>query len=92
MLTKKERSNVIKSIEDMRFDVMMQQVETNLKKHGGLLSEEILEALLRDKDLLRSLIVYHRTTFIALYDRFGKGKEKFLHFQVSNVVFFFLSR
>ena len=84
MLTKKEVDTVTKSISDISIDSMMQQVETNIKVECDQLSDEmrILEFLLHDKDLLRSLVLYHHTTFVTLYNQFNKGKEKFLHFQV----------
>lgn len=84
MLKKSEIEQISKLITDIPRDLMMQHVGNSLKEQLNCKDDlpEILDALLRDTSLLQSIIEYHQTTFVTLYKKFCKGKEKYLHFQV----------
>lgn len=43
---------------------------------------EIVAAFLADTQLFQSLLHHHVNTFIELYERDSKGKEKYLNFQI----------
>ena len=85
MLNKAERAKIIKSIKSMAKSNILKQLESYFDKEiksRDLGLSNIIQMLLREKDLLSSLIEYHQTIFINLYHECSTGKEKYLRFQL----------
>ena len=82
MLNKQQRKKVTDSIRSMPLNMFVQHVEGKLKELSEPILREILNGLLQNKQLLTSLVEYHRTTFTNLYVKHSTGKEKYLHFQL----------
>lgn len=84
-LNKDERSKITRSIEGMGISDALKQVEASFKeevKNRDLGLTDIISDFLEKKDLLRSLIECHRATFVDLYNKCSKIKEKYLRFQL----------
>ena len=80
MLNKAERAKIIKSIKSMAKSNILKQLESYFDKEiksRDLGLSNIIQMLLREKDLLSSLIEYHQTIFINLYHECSTGKEKY---------------
>ena len=75
MLNKKERSQIVTSIK--KCPILEEVTENFLKSESPIFKE-----LVSQKEILTSLIEFHRQTFINLYEGNGTGKDKYISFQL----------
>ena len=99
MLTKSERMTTRKAIENLIVDDIIRKVEIYFQEEmtsRDLGLSTIIPLFLAKPNLLVTLVEYHRTIFIHLYEACSTTKEKFLQFQLewrhTNCSVFLLSK
>lgn len=80
MLKKVERDEIVKAIKGLSQDDIAQKVALQLRESNHTL--KIIDDLVGDAVLFRSIIDCHTTTFVQLYEENSMGKEKYLKFQI----------
>ena len=75
MLNKKERSQIVTSIKKCT-------ILEEITKYFQKCDSSIFDELVSRKDILPSLIEFHRQTFISLYEGNGTGRDKYISFQL----------
>ena len=85
-LKKGDREAIMKKIADVTLNEFEQQIKMQLSKESEycheVMQKEIINNLVKSKDLFPLLVDHHRTTFISLYEKNSTGKKKYLRFRI----------
>ena len=89
LLKKDERNALLESINEITIEELAEKVLTAIEVvHGDYLlqtetQKRILKDLTSNTTLFHSLLEHFRAAFVSLYETYGKGKEKYLRFQLA---------